>query len=372
MTVDTVTVPAASGSPLTGTFTVNPIAQTYPYAVKSFASVAKAGDSVQAGTARIGSTPTILDFANIPQELGDLVVAQWATGGYSVFVPAAAGYLHVNWDLAAAALSPNTVALLKAITSGTNNFNVLRLGGSPSPSNQPAFLSGRITGNGPAGVIFNGVQLYEAVGGGTIGPLYMGEFPGLGSVPPDETFMLGAWRVGGVWNFTQVELDGRVNGVASSASNFGHNYIASGAVLNYTGLYSHHVKYGAGITHYMNQGVTFNHNGSRFDQCQGASFNIEQCGGSTYNLSQPVFGVATEDLIADATNGFMSIHIADPVFTDGRTDGKLHITCHKNYSYGLPSAQPNQQLDPTTGQPRGITCTVAGVARPDLITYAIK
>jgi hypothetical protein len=364
--VESVQATLTSGQVVSAALTVSP---KYPYPVQTYASVAKAGDTVQAGAARIGSTQTILDFQNVPQTLGDLTVDEWATGGYSVFVPAAS-YLNVNWDLPASALSAATQTAIKAITTGTNNFEILRLGGIPST--QPVFLSGKITAEPPAGVILNGVQLYEGVSGGTIGPLTMIGFPGSSSVPPGETFMLGAWHVGGTWYFVDVELDGRVNGVAASASNFGHNYLAAGAVLNYTGLYSHHVKYGAGITHYeCGGGVTFNHYGSRFDQVAGASINVEQCGGSTWNLHNVSFGVATEDLILDTTSGFMTVNIYDPVFTDGRTDGKVHITCHKTYGYGLPAAAANTQLT-STGALQGVNLYVGGVLRNDLIALTVK
>jgi hypothetical protein len=347
------------------------VAPSYPYTPRPYTSVAGYGDSVQTGTARIGSTVSILDYANVPQTLGDLTVAQWATGGYSVFVANMSGYLNVNWDLPASAFSANTQSLIKAITSGTNNFEVLRLGGTPTGSTQPSFLSGVITAEPPAGVIVNGVGLYGSTGGGSIGPLTMRGFPGSASIPPGEIFMIDAWRLGGIWYFNQIELDGRINGVAAASSPFGHNYVTAGSVLNYSGVYVHHVKFGHGITHYMNQGVTFNHTGTRFDQIAGASFNIEQCGGSTFNLNNFVFGVSSTDIICDATNGFATVTVTDPQFTDGRTDGKLHVRCNKNYSYGLPGPTPSTQLD-GNGVPRGITLIQNGVSRPDNIVYTVK
>lgn len=360
MTLDTVTVPAASGAALTGTFTVNPVTPVYAYPVSKYAAVAHASDTFAAAIAR-PTADTILDMANAPTTQADFLAGFWNSGGgncggYGVLAGTGnhtMGFLNLNHQV-----TPNSftnAALANALTTGqTNNFDAIRLGAGSSKVTSPV-LTGKFTGTPQNGALYNGPILYYTTNA-VVGPLVIKAVPGAGGAPPTETFPLSQLHsTGTVYNL--VEIDGTdANGTPVSSSGIGNN---SSSNFTYNQPYVHDCIHGAGITQYLCTG-TVTVNQGRFFRNGLAGINVEQFGGGILHLNQCQFQGNKVHLLVDANNGSAKVTIIDPIY-----DGAMFtVTIHPTYEYG----QPAGTVIPNTQKASDITLIINGVSRPDLLS----
>jgi hypothetical protein len=341
----------------------------YPYPVIKYSALARPGDTFAKACSRL-TKPTIVDLEGVAHQSSDFAAGAWDhsrgdNGAWSFYTPNVAGFLNAN--LSIAPMTSTKGALVHELPDGAPNQYVgLRLDPGNTVNMLPAFLTGKYTAT-TQGHNYSGVQLY-ATKGGLIGPLVVKGIPSSkGGGPPDETFSLAGYHARDL-TFQDCEVDGKnTNGVAVAASGFSANGPAT--TVTHIRSNAHDCINGSGFTHYKNTGWTFVFTDCRSTNTGYAGFNFEQCGGSTATFTRPSVGGSPVDMVLDSTNGFMTVTITDPVFTDARVAGKdkLVICVHPTYDYALPAALPNLQIDAASNN--HVTLIVEGVSRPDLIQF---
>jgi hypothetical protein len=350
--------------------------------VVKYTSLAKRGDSFAQAIGRL-STMTIVDMENAPATIAGFGVGQWYhspidSGGWGFYVPNLAGLLDADLRMAAMSSGLNRQAdppekiadILNTLVDGNViSYNVFRLGRGNPANTQPAYFTGKFTA-AEEGHLYHALQLYET-DRAVFGPAVIKGVRGTASAPPGEVFALGTYKSSNL-TIIDVEVDGTdANGVPVASGGIGSGN-TSGSTYTYTRVNVHDIIHGGGITHYLLTDMTLDFVDSTTVNNGFTGLNFEQCGGSTIYVTNHTFGGSPVDMIIDANNGFATVVITDPKFSDRRVaqKDKLIICVHDVYDYpAKPRGQQsrNTQLDPETNN--HVTLIVDGASRPDLIQF---